>query len=481
MPNTSLPAAQAPAAATPVCVDLDGTLVAGDLLWESFVILVRQRPWTAMVMLFSLFGGRARFKQRVASLVPVDGAALAYRPEVLRHLYELRRTGAPLVLVTASDQRYARAVAGHLELFDDILASDGRTNLRGQSKAASLVARYGRGAFEYIGNDWSDLHVWRAAAGATVVAASPSLARHVASGPLGGRVLSTRPSWWRSIVRALRPHQWSKNLLVFVPVIAAHTAWRLDLLQASLVAFVAFSACASAVYIINDILDIQADRQHPRKRNRPFASGELSIPAGCAVAAALLAFSIAASSVVGSWALMLVMLAYVLATSAYSLVLKRKPVADVFTLTGLYVLRIVAGGVATGTPLSSWLLAFALFFFLSLAFVKRYAELMTVSGWMQGRGYNSNDGLWMHSIGTTAGYMAVLVLALYVNAPEVAALYSRPQIIWLLCPLLLYWLTRLWFRAGRQLIHDDPVVEALKDWFSYAVLAAASLIVLAAV
>jgi 4-hydroxybenzoate polyprenyltransferase len=292
----------------------------------------------------------------------------------------------------------------------------------------------------------------------------------------GSRRVSLRP-----FIRALRPHQWAKNLLVFVPLVAAHQVQRPELWVAGGLAFLAFSLSASAIYVLNDISDVEADRLHPGKRSRPFAAGEVSISVGRMAAAVLFPASMTVAVVGVSWALGLVVVAYVTAATVYSLVLKQQPVLDVFTLTGLYVLRIVAGGVATGTPLSSWLLAFALFFFLSLAFVKRYAELVTVKGRMPGRGYHPEDALWMHSIGTTAGYMAALVLALYVNASDVVRLYTRPQVLWFLCPALLFWITRLWFRAGRQLVHDDPVIEAFTDPMSYSLLAVMSLVILAAI
>jgi 4-hydroxybenzoate polyprenyltransferase len=291
----------------------------------------------------------------------------------------------------------------------------------------------------------------------------------------------TRGKQVSSLVRALRPHQWAKNVLVFVPFIAAHQFLEPRRWLISILTFIAFSLCASAIYVLNDIADIEADRAHPRKRSRPLAAGEVGIPAalGMAIVLLLASFAIAIAGV--SWRLAFVIAIYCVITTAYSFVLKREPVVDVFTLAGLYVLRIIAGGIATQTPLSSWLLGFALFFFLSLAFVKRYVELVAVDSRMAGRGYGPDDALWMHAIGTSAGYMAVLVLALYVNAAEVTVLYSRPQILWFLCPLLLFWLTRLWFRAGRRMVHDDPVVEALKDYASYVLVVVASAVMLAAI
>lgn len=463
-----------------VCVDLDGTLVVGDLLWESFVTLVKRRPARALRALLSLRLGKAQFKREIAKEVEIDPATLLYREELLDHLYELHRQGATLVLATASDERYARAVARYLGIFADVVASDGRTNLSGRHKAAALETRYGRGGFDYMGNSWADVPVWRSAAAGTAVAAPVRLLQYAKTQRLIGDVRGVQKRPVTAVAKALRPHQWVKNLLVFVPVAAAHTILRLDLLSVSLLTFVVFSLSASAIYVLNDISDIQSDRQHTRKRNRPFAAGDLSIPSGIMLATALLGVAIVMAATFVSWRLALVLVIYVIVTSGYSLCLKRLPVVDVFTLTSLYILRIVAGGVATGTPLSSWLLAFALFFFLSLAFVKRFTELLVTEGSIAGRGYCRDDSQWMQAIGTSAGYMAVLVLALYVTAPDTSVLYARPPILWLLCPLLLFWLTRLWFRAGRCLVDDDPVLDALKDSASYASGAAALAIMLAA-
>jgi 4-hydroxybenzoate polyprenyltransferase len=463
-----------------VCVDLDGTLIAGDLLWESLVELFRRDPIAGLVTLLTLVKGKAAFKRRVAEQVAIDPSMLSYRTDVLDRLQGLYQRGARLVLATASDERYATSVARYLGIFDEVVASDGHSNLSGDRKAAALVDRYGRRGFDYFGNDWADVPVWRVAAEGTAVGVSPRLAKFATAEGVVQRVTTVRPSGIRSAIKALRPHQWVKNLLVFVPLAAAHQFLNETMLAASVLAFVAFCLCASAIYVINDILDVAADRLHARKRHRPFAAGELSVPVGVAMAGLLLIVALTVAAAGVSPQLAAVVLIYVAITSAYSLVLKRLAVVDVFTLAGLYVLRIVAGSVATGIVLSSWLLAFALFLFLSLAFIKRYTELRTTDGRMAGRGYGADDAMWMHSVGTSAGHMAILVLALYVSAPDVAALYSRPQVLWALCPVFLFWLTRLWFRAGRGVIHDDPVVEALKDPASYVAAAAALTIMVAA-
>jgi 4-hydroxybenzoate polyprenyltransferase/phosphoserine phosphatase len=467
--------------ASVVCVDLDGTLIAGDLLWESFLELIKRKPLRAVAALLGLFKGKAYFKRLVAVHAAVDVAHLPYREEVLKELHALRIQGSCLVLATAADEIHARAVAEHLGIFTDVLASDGRRNLSGGHKAAVLCERYGDGGFDYFGNDWADVPVWRTAARAAAVCAAPRLVRHVnASRPLS-EIGQSRPGMLNTLVKAMRPHQWVKNLLVFVPLFASHKFIRPELWVPTTLTFVAFCLCASAIYLMNDVLDVQADRQHPRKRSRPFAAGHLSIPFGIAASAGLLMAGIALAAFGVSTQVALIAIAYVASTTTYSMYLKRKPVTDVFMLTGLYVLRVFAGGVASETPPSSWLLGFALFFFLSLAWLKRYAEVVTTEGWLAGRGYRHEDSSWMQAIGTSAGYMAIVVLALYLTAPDVAVLYRRPQVLWLLCPLFLFWLTRMWLRAGRGLVQDDPVVEALKDPHGYLVLAAAAFIMFAAV
>jgi|KBSMisStaDraftv2_1062788.scaffolds.fasta_scaffold110433_2 4-hydroxybenzoate polyprenyltransferase/phosphoserine phosphatase len=473
----SSPTASAPV----VCVDLDGTLIASDLLWEPYIALFKRAPVTALRTIAALTRGRAEFKRRVASSIDIDASTLPYRSAVLDYLGQLHQQGAHLVLATASDERYARAVADHLGLFDELHASDGQTNLSGRHKAAKLVARFGPGGFSYVGNDWSDVPVWQAATDSTAVAPTAGLARHLASRQLVSRTVGSNRQVVRGLFRGIRSYQWVKNLLVFVPLLASHRVDDFRLWFMSVLAFVAFSLCASAIYLANDILDIESDRRHPRKRFRPFAAGDVSIPAGVGLSVVLLAAAFAVSVVGLSWKSAGVLLIYLVLTTSYSMALKSKPVVDVFLLTALYVLRVVAGGVATGIAPSSWLLAFALFFFLSLAFVKRFTELTAVDGWLPGRGYGQLDAAWMHSIGTSAGFMAVLVLALYVNSPEVGALYSRPQFLWLLCPILLFWFTRLWFRAGRGQLHDDPIVDAMKDPFGYLLVGAAAVMLVAAV
>jgi 4-hydroxybenzoate polyprenyltransferase/phosphoserine phosphatase len=469
-----------PAPRRVVCVDLDGTLIAGDLLWESFLDLMKRSPLRALLALGALVKGKAHFKRVVAAQCAVDATRLPFREDVLAELRAMHAEGTSIVLATAADELHARAVAEHLGIFADVLASDGERNLSGAQKAALLCERYGQGCFDYFGNDWADVPVWRVAGRAGAVCASPRLMRHVTASRQLSQIGQARPRTLRALFDAMRPHQWVKNLLVFVPLVASHKFVRSELWIPTTLTFVAFCLCASAIYLLNDVLDLQADRQHPRKRSRPFAAGHLTIPFGIAASGALLIVGLALAALI-SPQVAVIALGYVAATTAYSLYLKRKPVTDVFALTGLYVLRVFAGGAASGIPPSSWLLGFALFFFLSLAWLKRYAEVVTTDGWLAGRGYRHEDATWMQGIGTSAGYMAIVVLALYLTAPDVAVLYARPQVLWLLCPLLLFWLTRMWLRAGRGLVHDDPVVETLKDRHGYILFGAAALIMFAAV
>ena len=464
-----------------ICVDLDGTLVAADLMWESLLLLLKRAPLAALMVPLWLLRGRAHLKRQIASHAVPDPRTLPYREDVLAYLHRCRSEGRALVMATAADEIHARAIAAHLGIFSDVLASDGRSNLSGLAKATRLTERFGARHFDYLGNDWVDVPSWSAAGRAIVVAGPARLLHYLRRRIHVESVLAPRPSLWGPVARALRPHQWVKNLLVFVPLVGAHRILDTAALTATVFALLAFCLCASGIYVINDLLDIHADRQHPRKRHRPFASGQLSVPAGSAMSAALITASFAVAWVAGSWGLALVLLLYVATTTLYSVRFKREPVTDVFVLAGLYVLRIVGGAVAASIVLTTWLLAFALFLFLSLAFVKRYTEIAANGGAMPGRGYTAQDALWMHGVGTSAGYMAVLVLALYVNAPEVSTLYSQPLVLWLLCPVLLYWLSRVWFRAGRALADDDPVVDALRDPATYLIGAICAVVLVIAV
>jgi 4-hydroxybenzoate polyprenyltransferase/phosphoserine phosphatase len=446
-------------------VDLDGTLIRTDLLHESFWSALG-RHWTVpFAALRQMLKGRAELKRWLAGRSRIDVATLPYDPLVLDLIAERRQAGDRIMLVTATDQSLANRVADHLGVFDEVAGSDGVVNLKGAEKAARLVSEYGDKGFDYIGDARADLPVWASAARAITLHAGRRLRAEVDAVAPGAQHLGAARGWLRPALRAIRPHQWMKNLLVFVPVLAAQEL-RLPPLTAATPAFIAFCLSASAVYVLNDLLDLKADRSHPRKRDRPFASGELPIQSGVWLFGSLALAGLTVGALLGA-EFVIVLLIYQVATTVYSLFLKRRAIIDICTLAGLYTLRIVAGGVATGIALSVWLLAFSTFLFFALAAAKRLAELTELErlgGKLTvGRGYRVEDLPLVAGMALTSGYLAVLVMALYINVPEVQALYSRPEFLWGICPVLLYWISRVVLWAHRGEMPDDPVVFAMRD------------------
>jgi len=456
----------------PLCVDLDGTLIKTDLVWESILHLLKRRPWYLPVIFCWWVRGRAHLKAQVAERVHLDVAALPYNQPLIDYLRVEKGRGRPIILATASDKRLAQKVAEHLGIFDELLASDGKTNLRANNKASRLAERFGAGAFDYAGNSHVDLPVWEKSREAIVVSRSPRLSTRASRLAPVSRHFMSSEGLWCAVVRALRPHQWIKNLIVFVPLLTAHKLAEAARLQQAIVAFVAFCICASAVYILNDLLDLEADRHHPDKRLRPFAAGDLPIPAGLVAVPLLFALSAILAWQL-PWTFALVLGGYAVLTTCYSLRLKEIPLVDVFCLAGLYTIRLVGGHEAPKVDYSFWLLVFAMFLFLSLALVKRFVELAAArqqsKADLKGRGYIAGDLELVATLGSSSGYLAVLVLALYVNSQDVLKLYAYPKLVLLICPLLLYWISRVWLLAHRGQMHGDPIVFALKDRASYLV------------
>lgn len=456
---------------TPLVVDLDGTLLRTDSLHESAIRVLRDRPLDVARLPLWLAQGKAAMKRRIAERVTLDPAALPYRDDLLDWLRAQREAGRRLVLCTASDAAVARAVADHLGLFDEVMASDGTLNLAGERKAEALVARFGAAGFDYAGNSAADLAVWARARRAIVVDAPAEVARRARERGEVEREFPREPAGPADWRRALRLHQWLKNLLLVVPVLAAHEVANPAHWGALALAFVSFSLCASAVYVANDLFDLESDRLHPRKRSRPFAAGRLPAWQGVVAVPLLLAASLAVGAGVGGsflpW-----LAGYFLLTCAYSLRLKRMVLVDCLALATLYTLRIVAGAAATGIEPSFWLLAFSGFLFLSLAFVKRYAELLVQVGRgsakAHGRGYLTEDAPLVLVFGVVSGYAAAVVLALYLNSDAVARLYGRPTIAGAAVPILLLWISWVWLQAHRGRMHDDPLVFALRDPASLA-------------
>jgi 4-hydroxybenzoate polyprenyltransferase len=464
---------------TPVCVDLDGTLIHSDLLLESFMLLIKLNPLYLLLVPLWLLGGKARLKAEIASRVQLNGSALPYTKPLLTWLQAQKAAGRKLWLCTASDHRLAQAVADHVGLFDGVLASDGKTNLAGRNKAAELVKCFGEKGFDYVGNHKVDLGVWAHARQAIVVNGSASLQAAAAKVATVSHVIEPLPGGIKVITKALRVHQWAKNGLIMVPLLAAHQIAQSGPLVDALLAFAAFSLCASSVYLLNDMLDLEADRQHHSKCNRPFAAGRLSLLFGLGATPVLLLAALALCALLPA-KFFIVLVVYYIATLAYSFGLKKVVMVDVLALAGLYTIRIVAGAAATAIPLSFWLLMFAVFIFLSLAIVKRYAELfaMRQQGKLKasGRGYQVEDISLLQSLGTASGYLSILVLALYLNTPDIAKMYSHPKVVWGLVPIMLYWISRIWMETHRGNMHDDPLVYALKDRTSLVTGAAAAVL-----
>lgn len=447
-------------------MDLDGTLIRTDLLLEPFFALLKQNALYAFVLPVWLLEGKANLKHRIAEHVELDASRLPYNKSFLDYLREEKERGRELVLATASNVKYADQIARHLGLFDAVLASDASANLSGPHKKQRLLDSYGERGFDYAGNSKADLDVWSHAAGGVLVNPEPGV-QHAAENLIEiHKIFDDRNRGARELVTAMRPHQWLKNLLVFVPLVMAHRFHEPQLMLQALLAFVAFSLCASSAYLLNDLLDLPDDRQHPTKRNRPIAAGKLPI-VHVTVLIPVLLLGAFATALPLALEFLGVLALYYAVTLAYSLVFRRVVLVDVVVLAGLYTARIIAGAAATTVFPSFWLLAFSMFFFFSLALVKRYSELLMLEqenrAGATGRSYLAGDLEGLAQSGIASGYLAVVVLALYINSAKVMVLYGFPAAIWMLCPLLLYWVSRIWLLARRGKMRTDPVVFAIED------------------
>lgn len=456
-------AAPNPPLLAPLVVDLDGTLTMTDTLVESALVLLKRQPLYVFALPAWAATGRASLKQRLADLVRLDVSTLPWRADLIDYLEAERRKGRRIVLATAANADIAQAVAAHLGLFDDVIASDGRHNLKGAAKLEAIRQRVGP-RFVYAGDSAADLAVWQGAEAAVLVGAAPAVARavtvpveHTLANPARGV-----GAW----LKAMRVHQWVKNLLILVPLFTGVAFGDLGKGLLALGAFLSFSLAASATYLGNDLWDLESDRIHPRKRQRAFASGRLPLLQGVAVAAGLMCAALALAFAVGrDFAAMLA--AYVVLTTAYSWTLKRYVVLDVITLAMLYTWRVLAGSVAVAIPVTPWLLAFSVFTFFSLALVKRCAELVGLQQAGQtsahGRDYQVRDLVVLWPLGVGASLCSVVVFGLYIGTPLAESHYAHTQLLWLVGVGLLYWIARLWVKTARGEMNDDPIVFALRD------------------
>ncbi|MEO5365433.1 MAG: UbiA family prenyltransferase [Magnetococcus sp. WYHC-3] len=457
----------------PLVVDLDGTLLNTDLMLEGLLAMAGTNPFLVPGLLWRNLHDRAALKAELVDIAPLNIDLLPLNNALLARLRQEKQQGRHLVLASAADERLAQAVAQREGLFDTVLASDGRRNLKGAEKARELVARYGVGGFDYVGDAMADLPVWQQARQALVVARSPRVlaaARRV--NPRTQTIVADAPGApWQLWIHALRLHQWVKNSLLFIPLLAAH---RFDppVLLATLAAFIAFGLCASSVYLLNDLLDLDADRRHPDKRLRPVARGSLWPWTALAAVPALLTVAMALATWVG-FAFLATLGLYYVVTLGYSLGLKRVMLLDMFLLAGLFTLRIFSGAAASGIPVSHWLLVFSINLFLGLALLKRFVELRQAQTLglqnTPGRDYRMDDLPILAMLGTACGHLAVLVLILYIDGGDVRRYYAQPQWLWPLALLLLYWNSRLWLLAQRGQMQHDPVLFALSDRTSHVI------------
>lgn len=483
MPETAAPPADLAADLPVLVADLDGTLLRSDMLHESFWDAVAREPRTLLAVLAALPRGKPALKSCLAERAHILPATLPYDSRVIDRLRAWRAAGGRTALVTATDARLAARVADHLGLFDEVHGTEADLNLKGPAKADFLIRRYGAGGYIYMGDSAADLPVWAGGARAISVNASPAVRRSLDAQARGAvEHLPRDEDRGRAVLQALRPRQWVKNILVFVPMIA-DLAFDLATFLAAMVAFVALSLTASAGYVLNDLLDLADDRSHPRKRLRPFASGALPASLGTALFPGLLVLGLGVAMLGGALLLAVVAL-YFAATMAYSISLKRHTMVDICMLATLFTLRIVAGGVAIGVDLSVWLLAVSMFMFFALAAVKRLAELTDLEAAgraVSRRGYRVEDRGLLSQMSVASGYLAVLVLALYIDEPVVQDKFGTPWMLWGVCPLLIFWISRMVMVAGRGEMHDDPLVWALENRTSRKVMALVVVFVVLAV
>jgi len=463
-----------------LCVDLDGTLIRGDLLWECIILLLKTQPTSLLRLFLWLMRGRAFAKQELAKRVQLDPSRLPYRQEVLDFLQEERRAGRRIVLVTAADSALAKIVAQHLGVFDEVYASDGKENLIGGKKASFLAVQFAETGFDYVGDSAADLEVWQHARAAYVVGSQGRAEQAAALTTVQALFAEEGPSL-RVWINALRGHHWAKNLLLFLPLMLSHNLSLAPMLR-TVAGFVLYGFCASGLYILNDLLDLHSDREHPWKKERPFAAGRLSIPEGVVVSSSLLVCAVGLGTFL-DLQFGLALVGYAALTMFYSLYIKKVALLDVFVLSSFYSFRILAGALISGTPLSQWFLAFSMFFFLSLAMAKRYSELLhakdLIASGNSGRGYHVNDRELLLSFGVGSSFSAVVIFSLYVQSQDVRVLYLSPEWLLLLCPIVLYWLGRTWLLAHRGELKEDPVTLAIRDRVSYVVaLAGAAVIAL---
>jgi 4-hydroxybenzoate polyprenyltransferase len=454
---------------TILAVDLDGSLIKTDLLYESVIRLIFTKPWLVILLPFWLLSGKTHLKQCLDKAITLETEHLPWNNELIHYLEEEKKSGRTIILCTGSWQSLADKVAAKFTFFTDAHGSNQNVNLTGTSKANFLVERYGEKNFSYVGNESLDLKIWQHAKSAVVISKSPALAEKTSAVCTIEKTLAGSSGLsFRSILKQIRIHQWVKNALIFVPLVTSHQLSDTNLLISAMIAFVAYGLCASATYIINDLSDLTSDRKNDKKKYRPLAAGEISIPQGIILSAILLTTSLVIAAQLNGWFLYS-LLTYIAVTLSYSFKIKHLQSLDITVLAGLYTLRIISGALAVDVLPSFWLLAFSMFIFLCLALIKRLSEVInnqekySKETKLSGRGYYIGDLQVLMSLATASGMLSILVFAMYINSPETISLYAEPYILWLLCPLFAYWIIRVIIMASRGEVDEDPILFAIKD------------------
>jgi len=460
-----------------LAIDLDHTLIKADFLEESVFLFLKKRPWGVFALLRYLLTSRVNLKNFLASNVHIKVELLPYNTKVIEHIKKAREGGNTIVLASASPLRFVQAVADYLELFDKVVATES-TNLKGVDKLNVLRELYPQAQISYIGDSSADIPIWKDLGKAMMVNPSRLTLKRVKLAQIPTDIIDdSRKFSLKIISKAFRYHQWAKNFLIFLPLFLAH-AYQVDLWKISILAFIAFSFTASSIYIINDLFDLEADRKHPKKRKRPFASGALSISQGIMLYGATASLAVVLAALIG-YEFFICLLIYFLANLAYTLRLKQVHSLDIIMLAGMYTIRIIAGSKTTGIEVSQWLLAFSTFLFFGLAALKRFVEVSGLSPGQlaAGRGYYAEDKVPLAALGGASSLMACLVLALYFNSPAVDQLYVRPDVLWLILPIHMYWVSSIWVLASRGKIDDDPVLYTIKSRTTYVLAAMVGLVV----
>jgi 4-hydroxybenzoate polyprenyltransferase len=453
----------------PLIVDLDGTLLLTDTLWEAVLRLVVSKPLTAILIPIWMLRGKAYFKAKVANQQPWQPRRIPLNEPLVEYLQAQRAIGRTIILATAAHRSIAQVVASHLDIFSSVLATDSAVNLEGIHKLEAIVKTVGP-QFSYAGNANADIPIWKKAQSAIVVSSSTGLVDRVSKLTRVEQHFVVQGGGWRGWMKAIRVHQWLKNLLVFVPLVTSLTFFQPDHVLHLIECFLAFCAVASGTYIANDLFDLDHDRAHASKRYRPLANGAIELSAAIAVSVVLVTSGLLVTAAI-NWSLSLILSAYLFLTLAYSLVLKRHVVADMTALAALYTLRIIAGAYAINVPLSQWLLTFSCLLFFGLAALKRCTELSQLEDpastkTAPGRDYKATDLRVLWPMGVAASFSSVVVFELFMVS-QAAATAKEPMpwspASWITSILLLYWLTRLWIKTSRGEMNDDPIVYAIRD------------------